>query len=116
MRRLHASSLSALLVAFSALFWVHYTFLHTHFFFFFHLLRCKASHASILLAFLALFFVHNLHFFLLHSFVFVGLPSQSAPPFAGAGFVQKRVFVLLPPPHFTEHSLYALQSDQPPLM
>ena len=32
------------------------------------------------------------------------LPTQSAPPFAGAGFVQVLDLVLVPPPQSTEHS------------
>merc|ERR1719309_211815 len=61
-------------------------------------------------------FVHSLHsplmghFSVLHSSVFPGPypASQSAPSYAGAGFMQ--VLFFNPPPHFLLHSLHSLHS------
>ena len=51
----------------------------------------------------------------IQSWVSVPGPWQSAPPWAGAGFVQVLVLVWVPCPHAAEHSLQSVQSAQPPL-
>ena len=50
----------------------------------------------------------------LQSRVSVPPPSHSAPPCAGAGFVQVLVLVRVPPPHLTEHSDHSSKSVHPP--
>ena len=47
----------------------------------------------------------------LHCLVSLLTPTQSAPPLAGAGFVQVLVLVCVPPPQSAEH---ADQSDHEP--
>ena len=43
-----------------------------------------------------------------------GSPTQSKPPLLGAGSVQVRVRLLLPPPHVTEQVLHSVHWDHPP--
>ena len=52
---------------------------------------------------------------MLHDSVFLSEPVQPVPPFLGAGFVQVRVFVLVPPPQDLEHGPYDDHGERPPL-
>ena len=51
---------------------------------------------------------------MLHSLVLELSPTQSAPPFAGAGFVQVLDLIWVPPPHSAEQSDQAPKSLYPP--
>ena len=43
------------------------------------------------------------------------IPTQSAPPNAGAGLLQDLVVFLSPPPHVAEHTDQVPKLDHPPL-
>ena len=54
------------------------------------------------------------HLNVLHSLVSMLSPTQSAPPFAGAGFVQVLDLVWIPPSQSSEHSDQSPKSVYPP--
>ena len=51
---------------------------------------------------------------LLHDWVSSAGPTQSAPPFWGAGLLQSRFLACCPPPHVLSHSPQGCQGDQLP--
>ena len=74
--------------------------------------KLKADHNSKMLEFFIL--LQPGHPCVLQSLVSELSPTQSAPPFAGAGFVQVLVLVWVPPPHSAEHSDQSPKSVYPP--
>ena len=55
------------------------------------------------------------HSFFLQIFASSATPLQFSPPWAGAGLLQARFLVLIPPPHLAEHFDQSLHSLHPPL-
>ena len=54
------------------------------------------------------------HGFVLHFWDASAIPTQTAPPNAGAGLLQDLVFIWSPPPHVAEHTDQVPKSDHPP--
>ena len=59
-------------------------------------------------------FIGVTHACVLHAWLSLFDPTQSNPPFAGAGLVQVLVCVCVPPPHVAEHVDHELQVVQTP--